>query len=242
MKLLFTSDTHHCPDDLRLGALARARGAALVAVAGDLLDVFGKHPGTQIHSAVGWLRALAAEVPHLAVCSGNHDPDGPNGAGWLRRAAVAARAGNLTVDGHHAVLRAAAAAGGNNGEDGEGLVVSGCPYWNIQERGVTHHLWLKDQAQKVWAEGRRLASLHGLPWIVLHHEPPEGAPASPRARGARARTSDRGRSGRRSGPAPTGRIICSMGTSIRRPSWRAGLGPTGCPARPPGPSTPAGGR
>ena len=61
-----------------------------------------------------------------------------------------------------------------NDQDAD-LIVTCCPYWNIQERGVTHHLWLKDRAEKVWKEGRRLADRHpGIPWVVLHHEPPEG--------------------------------------------------------------------
>lgn len=170
MKLLFTSDTHNASfDDLRLAALARERGCALLAVAGDLLDAFGKHPGTQVHSAVGWLKALAAQVPHVAVCSGNHDPDGLNGAEWLTRAAASVMASNLLVDGASVVLPGA---GGND----PGLIVSSCPYWNIPEQGVTHHHWLKDQAEKVWKEGRRLADLHsGPPWVVLHHEPPQGS-------------------------------------------------------------------
>ena len=166
LKLLFTSDTHNASfADLRLTALARARGAALLAVAGDLLDVFGQHPSAQVHAARTWLKLLAAGVPHLAVCSGNHDPDGPNGAGWLARAAADVKAGNLRVDGAHAALR----------EGDGGLVVTCCPYWNILERGVTHHHWLKDQAEQVWKEGRRQADEHRLPWVVLHHEPPEGS-------------------------------------------------------------------
>lgn len=172
MKLLFTSDLHAPADEgpyRRLGIFAQENRCALVAIAGDLLDLFSKgYPGSQTHSAAGWLRALAAGVPHLAVCSGNHDPDGPDGAGWLARAAIGAPAGNLFVDGASAVL-----------PDGGGtvaLIVTCCPYWNIQERGVTHLSRLRKRAQGTWEDGRRLADLHpGLSWVALHHEPPEGS-------------------------------------------------------------------
>lgn len=171
MKLLFSADLHAPADEgpyRRLAIFAAENGCALVAVAGDLLDLFSKgYPGTQIHSAAGWLKALAGRVPYLAVCSGNHDFDGPDGAAWLARAAAGVKAGNLLVDGTSAVLP-------GEGENKSGVVVTCCPHWNMEERGVTHHLWLKDQAEKVWKEGRRLADLHaGLSWVVLHHEPPE---------------------------------------------------------------------
>ena len=171
MKLLFSADVHAPADGWayeELGRVAREQGCALVAVAGDLLNLFGRDtPGAQAHATAGWLRALAARVPHVAVCSGNHDPDDLNGAGWLVRAAAGVNAGNLLVDGASAVL--------SDHDHDAALIVSACPYWNIQERGVTHHLWLKDQAEKVWKEGRRLADRHpGLPWVMLHHEPPEG--------------------------------------------------------------------
>ena len=169
MKLLFTSDPHAAaPADLRLATRAQARGCALLAIAGDLLDLFAQEDAsTQAHAAAAWLGALAARVPHLAVCSGNHDPDGPDGANWLARAAAGVKTGHLLADGASAVLW---------GEEGDlGLIVSCCPYWNIQERSAAHHVWLRDQAEGVWAEGRRLADQHaGLPWVVLHHEPPEG--------------------------------------------------------------------
>lgn len=171
MKILVTADLHAPADEgpcRRLAAFAAENGCGLVAVAGDLLDIFSKEaPATQAAAAAAQLRALAGKVSYVAVCSGNHDLDGPNGTGWLARVAAGVKAGNLLVDGTSAVLPA-------DGRDA-GLIVSVCPYWNMAERGVTHHLWLKDQAEKVWREGCRLADLHpGLPWVVLHHEPPEG--------------------------------------------------------------------
>lgn len=170
MKLLFTSDPHGCchPADLRLTELARARGCTVVAIAGDLLDLFAKNPGTQLHSAVGWLRALSTQVPHLAVCSGNHDPDGPEGASWLTRAAANVPAGNLLVDGQHAVLRT-----GDDGDGDDGVIITCCPYWNVVEHGVAHQGELRARAEAIWAASRTLADRHHLPWVVLHHEPPE---------------------------------------------------------------------
>ena len=169
MKLLFTADLHAPADERpyrQLGLFAQRRNCTLVAVAGDLLDVFSKDPGTQIHSAVGWLKSLAGGVSHVAVCSGNHDPDGPNGADWLARAAAAVKAGNLLVDGASVVLP--------DGENaGPGLIVTCCPYWNIQERGAAHHAQLRQRAEAAWMEGAWLAeACINVPWVVLHHEPP----------------------------------------------------------------------
>lgn len=178
MKLFYTADLHAPADEgpyRRLAIFAQENDCALVAIAGDLLDLLGKHPGTQAHSAAGWLKTLAGKVPHLAVCSGNHDPDGAEGAAWLvRAAATGVKANKLVVDGASAVLP-------------EGMVVTCCPYWNILERGLTHQVWLRERAAAAWAEGRRLADLHPeLPWVVLHHEPPEGTKVAAGALGADA--------------------------------------------------------
>ena len=185
MKLLFTADLHAPADEgpyRRLAIFAAERGCGLVAIAGDLLDLFRRgYPAAQAAATTGGLRALAARVPHLAVCSGNHDLDGANGAGWLARAA-GDKTGNLLVDGASAVLR-------GKEPGGVSLIVTCCPHWDILDHGLTHHVWLRERAAAAWAEGRRLADLHpGVPWVVLHHEPPEGSRVAAGAWGADAGT------------------------------------------------------
>lgn len=168
MKLLLSADLHGVPaDPAQLGNLAQARGGALVVLAGDLLDLFAEEPaaGQAVHVAA-WLRTLAAQAGPVAVCSGNHDVDGGEGAQWLRELGELAEPtptphARLITDGHHAVLA--------------DLVVSVCPYWNILDWGEAHRERLRAGAERVWLEGRRLATQHRLPWAVLHHEPPQGS-------------------------------------------------------------------
>ena len=164
MKLLLTADLHGTLFGKVLGDLAQARGCTLVAIAGDLLDCFQRDPDAQSQVATAWLRDLTGKVGQVAVCSGNHDPDGPDEAGWLLRASENLTKGRLIVDGTQAVLN--------------DLIISAVPHWNRYEGGSKHHDLLRGVAERIWREGRQLADQHGLPWAVLHHEPPDGTPVA----------------------------------------------------------------
>jgi Icc-related predicted phosphoesterase len=164
MKLLLTADLHGALLGRALGDLAQSRGCTLVAVAGDLLDCFRRDLSAQRRRTVAWLRELTAQVGQVAVCSGNHDPDGLDGAGWLLRAAENLAEDRLIVDGSHAVF--------------SDLIIAVVPYWNRYDGGEEHHQRLRASAEEVWRKGRQLADQYRLPWAVLHHEPPEGTPAA----------------------------------------------------------------
>jgi hypothetical protein len=124
----------------------------VVAIVGDLLDVF--HPlaaRAQIIRARSHLESLAGKA-YVVVCSGNHDsldlpaapPRGPV-PGWM---AGLDEIGSLLSDGRTGVIK-------------DQLVVTTLSYLSTEQQ---KRRWL--------VEGDRLRTQTGLPWLLLHHYPP----------------------------------------------------------------------
>ena len=131
---------------------AQAYRFGLVAISGDLLDVFSRLPlPAQVANTSAFLTTLAGHVP-VAVCSGNHDSvwefvvQGQEfRPSWLSRVASVA---SLLADGQTQSVE-------------DRVVVTALGY-----------LATLEQKNRWMAEGARLRSQTGLPWLVLHHHPP----------------------------------------------------------------------
>ncbi len=151
MRLLLVGDLRGHAPWLRW-VLREAHRYELVALAGDLLDVYLEAPlARQADRSLRFLRALA-ERTEVAVCSGNHDatdeaaitPRGPL-PGWLAR---------LGDEGCWIL-------------DGAAKVVSG-------RLAVTSLGYLTDHETKRASLrlGSDLRRSGDLPWLVLNHHPP----------------------------------------------------------------------
>jgi Icc-related predicted phosphoesterase len=130
--------------------LTAGADADLVALTGDLLDIVTPVPHETQAVVVGtYLRRLAEQTP-VAVCSGNHDLDGPGPhgeqqAGWLAELDVP----GLSVDG--------------TSLDTGDIRITVAPWW--------------DGPASQAAVGEQLrAAAAGRPkrWIWLYHAPPAG--------------------------------------------------------------------
>jgi hypothetical protein len=124
----------------------------VVAIVGDLLDVF--HPlaaRAQITRARARLESLAGKA-YVVVCSSNHDsldlpvvpPRGPV-PGWM---AGLDEIGSLLSDGRTGIIK-------------DQLVVTTLSYLSTE-----------NQKRRWLTEGKGLRTQTGLPWLVLHHYPP----------------------------------------------------------------------
>jgi len=150
MKILLTADLH----DRRRWyewLVSQAPQYDLVAVAGDLLDMFAADEGGQIdYLRQEWLPAFTRTGVPLAVSSGNHDHGMIT---WLNYIDVP---GKIVGDGSTQLLSFAS---------GEQLIVTTCPYYRSFNR--------RDSAMiELWERGARLRDEWFAPWLVLHHEPP----------------------------------------------------------------------
>ncbi|MBA2431320.1 MAG: metallophosphoesterase [Chthoniobacterales bacterium] len=152
MKILLTADLHsqrHFYDWVVLNASRYD----LVAVAGDLLDIFARDQGGQIDFLRStWFPAMTATGVPLAISSGNHDG---SAIVWLSHID---RPGSVVGDGSTQLITA---------RSGERLIVTTCPYYRSfrQDDPVMIDLWEK---------GAALRDSEKAPWLVLHHEPPAG--------------------------------------------------------------------
>lgn len=122
----------------------------LIAVAGDLLDMFVADPGGQIDFLrQNWLPAMIGTGVPVAISSGNHD-----GAAMIWLSYISCYA-SVVGDGATSVLTV---------RSGERMIVTTCPYYRSFDR---------DDAETIalWQAGARLRSSENVPWLVLHHEP-----------------------------------------------------------------------
>jgi hypothetical protein len=124
----------------------------IVAIAGDLLDVFHPVPAhTQIIKARTRLESLAGKA-YVVLCSSNHDSldlpvDPPRGPVPKWMAGLDAIS-SLLSDGRTRIIK-------------DRLVVTTLSYLSTEHQ---KRPWL--------TEGNRLRIQTGLPWLVLHHYPP----------------------------------------------------------------------
>ncbi|MCC6486094.1 MAG: metallophosphoesterase family protein [Candidatus Hydrogenedentes bacterium] len=154
MKLLVVSDLHYALKQFDW-LCARTSGHDLLVIAGDLLDLAGHADiDTQIIVVEKYLTRLAALAP-VAVCSGNHDLDGENGAGeryaeWLRHVEIE----GVSVDSQTLFH--------------DSLTITICPWWDGE-----------NSRSQVQAHLERDAERRGSArWIWLYHAPPDGAKTS----------------------------------------------------------------
>lgn len=153
MRILAVSDLHFGLNQFDW-VVQQAGNYDVVIIAGDLLDIAGHLDlDSQITVVVKYLRTISAKT-QLLVCSGNHDGDARNEmqeyiARWLQRV----RAAGLVVDGA--------------GVEIGGMRFSVCPWWD----GPTSH-----EAMKAFLRAERAAT--ALPWLWVHHAPPDGVGVS----------------------------------------------------------------
>ncbi len=169
MKLLLLSDLHGRTDWM---TWASAQKTDALVIAGDLIDAFA--PSGVISQRLAFLRwAQSCKTP-LVFSSGNHDGNeigspyheevldcdslSESDMEFVRRFSkkerwmdIAARPGVIS-DGRSEVLRTA----------GGEIVVTTIPYDFTEEQAF----------DLLWANGNTLRRKHGLPWMVLHHDPP----------------------------------------------------------------------
>jgi hypothetical protein len=150
MKLLLTADLHYRRTWFDW-LLQRAATYDLVAIAGDLLDLFSDvPPKAQVNEVQGLLRKLAA-LTRVAVCSGNHDAVGP----------VVPRMRGPVSQWFVALDPVLGIISDGRTETVGSLAVTTVPYYvDAEEKAV----WLN--------RGRRVRAERGVKWLVLHHEPP----------------------------------------------------------------------
>jgi Icc-related predicted phosphoesterase len=150
LKVLIVADIHY---SLRQYDWLMQVGPSydMVIVAGDLLDIAGHVDlDTQIVVVSKYLARLGALVP-LVVCSGNHDADGRNAADeaitrWLEDV----QNKSVHIDGEHIPLPQA--------------MITVCPWWDGPET--------RKAVETLLAAAERPAV---LPWIWIHHVPPNTA-------------------------------------------------------------------
>ncbi len=150
MKILLCADLHSNRSwyDWLVG---KAGAFDVIAVAGDLLDIFSIDPAGQIgFLRAEWLPAMIATGTPVAVSSGNHDGDAIM---WL---AYIGDHNAVVGDGSTKLVTA---------RSGEPLVITTCPHYRSYQENDPETIAL-------WREGSRLRDLQSAPWLVLHHEPP----------------------------------------------------------------------
>jgi predicted phosphodiesterase len=173
MTILIVSDLHNRWDWFDWVA---ARRADLTLVAGDLLDEFDDGGIlAQILRVEEWCRGFQGA---LALCSGNHDANAealsPQNAGGVR-GQEAERLGALLMHEHWmdalerpslVTDRRSSLLSTSRGE----VLLTTCPYAFDPGEGR--------QTTALWRQGAALSQGKGksgknIPWIVLHHDPPE---------------------------------------------------------------------
>jgi len=171
MKILHLSDLH-----LNRAWLDWASAAAdqydLVCVAGDLLDMFSKNP--PLHGML-LVKEWADKFPgRMALCSGNHDGNGPEMTPPAHLLTELAAEDRLRAE--HLLAHEQWMDGLGRADlvpDGRselvpcgkrGVVLTTIPYDTTAVR------WHED----LWQTGAQVRRESGAPWIVLHHEPPTG--------------------------------------------------------------------
>jgi hypothetical protein len=151
MKLLLTADLHYRLHWFRW-LIDEAPNFDLVCIAGDLLDMFKSETQTeQAREITRVIRELADIVP-VAVCSGNHDNVGRlvshDRASVYKWFLDLGEHRNVITDGSTRKL--------------ESLIVTTIPYHCSKEE------------KSIWLDrGSTIRRQTGMPWIVLHHVPPE---------------------------------------------------------------------
>ena len=156
MKILITADLH-LRNKWFAWLLAQAPYFDLIAIAGDLLDMFSSTPRLdQTRDVSRWLRELS-KITRVAVCSGNHDIAGRQITKdrapvyeWLARLGDSPR---ICTDGSTHLL--------------EEILVTELPYHCSEEQ------------KSIWLDrGISIRRSRGTPWFVLHHVPPIAYPGS----------------------------------------------------------------
>lgn len=174
MRILLLADLHYRHDWYHWLTYQRSD---LTVIAGDLLDGF--RPGGLLPQMLwlgDWCRHFRG---HLALSSGNHDANEP-GRTFDRedissipddqRQSLLEMASpehwmdclerpEVVTDGRTSLFETASGS----------LVLTTIPY-NHRVRGDTF-------ADDIWRAGARLRKSHRIPWLVLHHEPPDDTSA-----------------------------------------------------------------
>jgi Icc-related predicted phosphoesterase len=153
MNILLLADLHEVEARYRWVASV-AEEYDLVCIGGDVLQLFHNLPWSrQLTQRMASLQAIAAKAP-LAFCEGNHDVGRVAGlfAGWSEEA-------------EPPVLVSPGTRIFTDRKGTPGLVVTALPF--LSQAACPDTLWLA---------GKNEQEHTGLPWLVLHHEPPRGVP------------------------------------------------------------------
>jgi len=172
MKLLLTSDLHKDGAKL-LWLLEEAPSCDALLVAGDLLDIFSKTSFTeQTAGTLRWREAVIATGKSFAWCSGNHDffhddKTAMSGASplWMKQSPSSQ---TCVTDGETRILHTGA----------ERIAISSIP-WPVHGSKIIldgKPASFLDFVQHLLREGKRLRADERVPWLILCHEPPGGAP------------------------------------------------------------------
>lgn len=166
MKLLLVSDLHAHYEKLEWVRI-HAEAFDLIAVAGDLLDIFSSEdPERQKERVSKWRDEIIAAGSSLVWCSGNHDffngEDSPIIAAspnWM-----VGESDRFVGDGMTKLVKT----GGGH------IAVTTVP-WPVTANDVTTaegQIPYTDFVERLLAEGKKLQKVY--PWLVLFHEPPLG--------------------------------------------------------------------
>jgi hypothetical protein len=154
LKILLTADLHFRADWFRW-LMEQASSYDLVCIAGDLLDMFNvESPKGQAREVSVLIRELADIVP-VAICSGNHD----NAGGLVSHDRASLYRWFIELGTHPKVVT-----------DGmtrklENIIITTIPY----------HCSKKEKS--IWLDrGSTIRRQTGMPWMVLHHVPPQSGP------------------------------------------------------------------
>jgi predicted phosphodiesterase len=172
VKLLLTSDLHKDGAKL-LWLLEEAPPCDALLVAGDLLDIFSKTSFTdQTTGTLRWREAVIATGKSFAWCSGNHDffhddKTAMSGASplWMMQSPSSQ---TCVTDGETRILHTGA----------ERIAITTIP-WPVHGSKIIvdgKPASFLDFVKHLLREGKKRRAEERVPWLILCHEPPGGAP------------------------------------------------------------------
>jgi len=175
MNILYTSDLHSRQKWYQW-ILKQAPNYDLICIAGDLLDMFSdKNLLEQLYELYFWCQKMEKTGVPLALCSGNHDfAEKMLEHGDVSQAKQSvlkdeAFVNIFTGEGSYLNrLPGVICADQSNHIFKNQLLISSCPYSFYDER-------VEGTTRKLLYDAFALKQKHQIPWIILHHDPPEGA-------------------------------------------------------------------